>query len=83
AQLQDEAGLHGVGRAFPFRDPSGQTWIVFHGATDVDGVDHSRVQPDTADFDRRRSLWLAPIRIFGVGKREVRAVIPPEAWRGR
>lgn len=55
-KLQNDARLYGVGRAFPF-EYQGQPWIIFHGAHDLPGVDHT-VWPKEEPI---RHLFIAPL----------------------
>lgn len=59
-QAAEDRGLYGVGRAFPFKH-QGQTWIIFHGAKDIPGVDHT-IWPENLD-NFKRCLFVSPIEI--------------------
>lgn len=57
-RLQDKIGLYGVGRAFPFSYHN-QPWIIFHGARDIPGVDHSQWPKQ----EPIRHLYVAPLEM--------------------
>jgi hypothetical protein len=50
-QVIHKDGLYGVGRAFPFTHKD-ENWIIFHGAKDIPGVDHTK-WPETLDHFQR------------------------------
>ncbi|PKL74811.1 MAG: hypothetical protein CVV27_18560, partial [Candidatus Melainabacteria bacterium HGW-Melainabacteria-1] len=58
AKMQDSVGLYGVGRAFPFTYQD-KPWIIFHGARDIPGVDHSQ-WPKAEPI---RHLYVAPLEM--------------------
>lgn len=57
-RLQDSLHLYGVGRAFPFSYQD-QPWIVFHGAHDLPGVDHTQWPKQ----EPLRELFVAPLQM--------------------
>lgn len=57
---ENEGRLHGVGRAFPFRY-EGKDWIVFHGAKDLPGVDHTQWPKNLDNF--KRCLFISEIKL--------------------
>ncbi len=56
----EEQGLYGVGRAFPFTH-AGKNWIIFHGAKDIPGVDHTKWPHNLDDF--KRCLFISEIKL--------------------
>ena len=56
----EDQGLHGVGRAFPFKYQD-KNWIIFHGAKDLPGVDHTKWPENLDNF--KRCLFVSPIKL--------------------
>lgn len=56
----EDQGLYGVGRAFPFQY-KGKNWIVFHGAKDLPGVDHTKWPSNLDTFVR--CLFISEINL--------------------
>lgn len=56
----EDEGLHGVGRAFPFKH-QGKDWIIFHGAKDLPGVDHNKWPENLDNF--KRCLFVGDIKL--------------------
>ncbi len=56
----ENQGLHGVGRAFPFKH-QGKNWIIFHGAKDLPGVDHTKWPENLDRF--KRCLFVSPLKL--------------------
>lgn len=56
----EDQGLYGVGRAFPFRHQN-KDWIIFHGAKDIPGVDHTKWPANLDNF--RRCLFAGEITL--------------------
>lgn len=59
-KVAEEKGLHGVGRAFPFNF-KGRDWIIFHGAKDIPGEDHTQWPSHLDNF--RRCLFTGEIQV--------------------
>jgi hypothetical protein len=59
-QAAEDQGLYGVGRAFPFKH-KGKNWIVFHGAKDIPGVDHTKWPSNLDTFNR--CLFISEIKL--------------------
>lgn len=77
ADLQQRLGLYGVGRAFPF-SYRGQSWILFHGAHDLPGVDHTRWPKQ----EPLRQLFVAPLEMGFDAAGRFWLRIPPAAYGG-
>lgn len=59
-EAAEDRGLHGVGRAFPFKY-RGKNWIIFHGAYDLPGVDHTKWPENLDNF--KRCLFVGPLEM--------------------